>query len=215
MREALLPWAFVAAAIVLVAGCDLTGDNSDLYRSLIDTQQQELDDYGATLDETQAKAAGVAKGLSDRLDAIEAKLADQAGVTAELAARVASLEKACVDGKPQPKTPTVLPSPKPVPIQMFFFTSDSCVNCPAYKEDLVKVLGPKGWKIGDRSDNHLVIVNTDLDPNLLSKWKINVWPTILVTGPDGKEAGRIEGVTDPIKVGSALREFQIRFIEKE
>ena len=221
MREAILPFALFIGALLFI-GCMAYPGDDDVYRKLLDGHQQELDDMDSVLSKVEGTTDDVTKKVQTVAEKIQAfaketdqRLGDQADLIAELAEKLASVEVRLTVLESKKPEKQVAKEPRPARVRMMFFTSDSCQNCPQYKADLVSQLGPKGWKIGEGAGNHMEIINTDGDPSLLGTWKIKVWPTILVTGPDGKEAGRLESVQDPIKVGEWLREFQVRFPFKE
>jgi len=220
-------WILLLIVAVVLAGCGFLSSTppDDIYTRLITEQQQELDDYGETMtgvqktaNEASQKVAEVSQNWEKRFGESVDLLVEAAEKRTELEARVDKLEarlgqleafKKLFDKVKLPATK--LPETRPAQVQMFLFVSNSCPSCPGYEAAIKKDLTPLGWKMGKGVDNHLQVVNTDIDPAAQTLWDIKVWPTILVVGPNGKEVGRLEGATDTTKLGEWLRGFQLRF----
>lgn len=83
--------------------------------------------------------------------------------------------------------------------RLLYFTAKWCTNCRANNATLA-ALTETGWKVGDGPENHIQIVDFDVDSCLRRELRVDAVPTwVLIDG--SKEIQRRHGALDPFAVG--------------
>ena len=78
---------------------------------------------------------------------------------------------------------------------LLFFNAEWCGPCKQIKDKVFPELKKLNWRIGGDSDCHILPIDADTHPDLLSKHSIKALPTFLLL-KDGKQVGRLEGAVN-------------------
>lgn len=77
-----------------------------------------------------------------------------------------------------------------LPNRMLMFTATWCTSCQIWKRDEVPVLKKKNWIIGHSDTCHVQYIDYDINQDMVRKYRVTSWPTLMMVDPDGNEVAR-------------------------